>query len=104
MLKTSNLTLERKQLCIPREGNPGSVLLTSRIRLKYFYQCSLVINLHTSMPSFFKSTAVQRSSFDFSNNLVYNVAITKRQPKESKLHNDLKNDCTLIDKFNMSDV
>ena len=56
------------------------------------------------MPSFFKSTAVQRSSFDFSNNLVYNVAITKRQPKESKLHNDLKNDCTLIDKFNMSDV
>ena len=29
------------------------------------------------MPSFFKSTAVQRSSFDFSNNVVYNVAIAK---------------------------
>ena len=26
---------------------------------------------------FFKSTAVQRSSFDFSNNVVYNVAVTK---------------------------
>ena len=39
MLKTSNLTLKRKQLFTPREGNPGNVLLTSRIRLQYFYQC-----------------------------------------------------------------
>ena len=36
----------------PREGNPGNVLLTSRIRLKYFYQCSFlychmfIINCH----------------------------------------------------------
>ena len=39
MLITSNLTLKRKQFCIPREGNPGNVLLTSRNSLKYFYQC-----------------------------------------------------------------
>ena len=38
MLKTSNLTLKRKQFSTPREGNPGKVLLTSRICLKYFYQ------------------------------------------------------------------
>ena len=40
MLKTSNLTLKRKQFCTLREGNLGNVLLTSRIRLKHFYQCS----------------------------------------------------------------
>ena len=28
------------------------------------------------MSSFLKSTVVQRSSFDFSNNVVYNVAVT----------------------------
>ena len=39
--KTSDITLKRKQFCTPREGNPGNVLLTSRNRLKYFYQCSL---------------------------------------------------------------
>ena len=27
-----------KQFCTPRAGKPGNVLLTSRIRLKYFYQ------------------------------------------------------------------
>ena len=31
-----------KQFCIPRAGNPENVLLTSRIRLKYFYQCYLL--------------------------------------------------------------
>ena len=45
MLKTSNLTLKRKQFCTPREGNPGNVLLTSRICLKYFYQCGMCINV-----------------------------------------------------------
>ena len=39
MLKTSNLTLKRKQFFTPREGNPGNVLLTSRVCLEYFYQC-----------------------------------------------------------------
>ena len=38
MLKTSNLTLKMKQFFTPREGNPGNVFLTSRIRLQYFYQ------------------------------------------------------------------
>ena len=40
-LKTSNLTLKRKQFFTPREGNPGNVLLTSRICLKYFYQWTI---------------------------------------------------------------
>ena len=44
MLKTSNLTLKRKQFCTPREGNPGSVLLIIRICLKYFYQCTIFKN------------------------------------------------------------
>ena len=39
MLKTSNLTLKKKQFFTPREGNPGNVLLTSRIPLQYLYQC-----------------------------------------------------------------
>ena len=34
MLKTSNFTLKSTR----RAGNPGNVLLTSRICLKYFYQ------------------------------------------------------------------
>jgi hypothetical protein len=38
LLKTSNLTLKSKQFCSPREGNTGNILLTIRIRLKYFYQ------------------------------------------------------------------
>ena len=38
MIKTSNLTLKRKLFSTAREGNPGNVLLTIRIRLKYFYQ------------------------------------------------------------------
>ena len=42
-VKTSNLSSKRKQFCTLREGNPGNVLLTSRIRLKYFYQCSIRI-------------------------------------------------------------
>ena len=29
------------QFCTPIAGNPGYVLLTSRIRLKYFYQCTV---------------------------------------------------------------
>ena len=32
------LLLKRKQLYIPRAGNPENVLLTSMNRLKYFYQ------------------------------------------------------------------
>ena len=40
MLKTSNLTLKKKQDCTPWAGNPRNVLLTCRIRLKYFYQCT----------------------------------------------------------------
>ena len=39
LLITSNLTLKRKQFCTPREGNPGIILLTSRICPNYFYQC-----------------------------------------------------------------
>ena len=39
LLKTSNSTLKRKQFFTPREGNPGYVLLTSRICLRYFHQC-----------------------------------------------------------------
>ena len=38
LLKTSNLTLKSKQFCTPIEGNLENVLLTSRVRLKYFYQ------------------------------------------------------------------
>ena len=38
LLKTSNSTLKRKQFCTAREGNPGNVLLTSSICLKYIYQ------------------------------------------------------------------
>ena len=33
---------KNKQFCNPRAGNPGYVLLTSRIHLKYFYQCKLM--------------------------------------------------------------
>ena len=32
-----------KQFCSPREGNPGNMLLTSRNRLKYFYQSMLSV-------------------------------------------------------------
>ena len=39
MIKTSNLTLNRNKFCTPREGNPGNVLLTSRNRIEYLYQC-----------------------------------------------------------------
>ena len=31
-----NLTLKKKQFCTPREGNPGNILLTSRICLQNF--------------------------------------------------------------------
>ena len=54
MLKTSNSTLKKKQFCTPRAGNLGYVLLTSRIRLKYFYQCvflqTLLHNLTVHVP------------------------------------------------------
>ena len=40
-----SLKSERKnsnyELCTPREGNSGHILLTSRNRLKHFYQCTL---------------------------------------------------------------
>ena len=39
LLKSSNLTLKRKQFCTPKGWNVGNVLLTSRICLKYVYQC-----------------------------------------------------------------
>ena len=32
------------QLCAPRKGNPGNVLLTSRNRLKHFYQRKVLLS------------------------------------------------------------
>ena len=39
MLTLIKAFIQSNQFCSPRAGNPGNVLLTSRNRQEYFYQC-----------------------------------------------------------------
>ena len=79
MLKTSNLTLKRKQLFTPREGNLGNVLLISRIRLQYFYQC---MHQHGPKTLSFQATPSWHNE---------SIGLNKTWKKESKFRIRLKN-------------
>ena len=62
LLKTSNLTLKRKQFCTPREGNLGNVLLTTQQDSSKIFLSELVqeFGLHTKTAcSFFIKLSIK---------------------------------------------